>query len=71
MFSDRYLYSTIVHSHHARGLPRQQVDEVLSVAARGLWPDLVIYSDVDPLTSRVRKEDSEDSRPPTTWRLWP
>ncbi len=65
VFSDRYLYSTIVHSHHARGVPREQVDAVLDVAARGLWPDIVIYSDVDPLTSRVRKKIQKvrDRRP--------
>lgn len=65
VFCDRYLYSAIVHSHHARGLPREQVDAVVQVAARGLWPDLVVYSDVDPLTSRVRKKIQKirDRRP--------
>ncbi len=56
VFSDRYLYSAITHCHHARGLSRQQVDAVIDVAAGGLWPDLVVYCDVDPLTSRVRKK---------------
>lgn len=56
VFCDRYLYSAITHSHHARGLPRDQVDAVLELAARDLWPDLVVYCDVDPLTSRVRKK---------------
>ena len=54
VFCDRYLYSAITHSHHARGLPREGVDKVLELAARDLWPDLVIYCDVDPLTSRLR-----------------
>lgn len=56
VFCDRYLYSAITHSHHARGLPREEVDSVLRLAARDLWPDLVVYCDVDPLTSRVRKK---------------
>jgi dTMP kinase len=56
VFSDRYLYSAITHSHHARGLPKDEVDSVLRMAARGLWPDLVVYCDVDPLTSRIRKK---------------
>jgi dTMP kinase len=56
VFSDRYLYSAITHSHHARGLPKEDVDSVLRMAARGLWPDLVVYCDVDPLTSRIRKK---------------
>jgi dTMP kinase len=56
VFSDRYLYSAVTHSHHGRGLPREEVDAVLRLAARGLWPDLVVYCDVDPLTSRIRKK---------------
>jgi dTMP kinase len=56
VFSDRYLYSAITHSHHARHLPRKEIDAVLGLAARGLWPDLVVYCDVDPLTSRIRKK---------------
>ena len=56
VFCDRYLYSAITHSHHARGLPREEVDSVLRLASRDLWPDLVVYCDVDPLTSRVRKK---------------
>jgi dTMP kinase len=56
VFSDRYLYSAITHSHHARGLPKEEVDGVLKMASRGLWPDLVVYCDVDPLTSRIRKK---------------
>jgi len=56
VFSDRYLYSTITHSHHGRGLDRAAVDSVLNLAAGGLWPDLVVYCDVDPLTSRIRKK---------------
>jgi dTMP kinase len=56
VFCDRYLYSAITHSHHARGLEREGVDAVLALASRGLWPDLVVYCDVDPLTSRIRKK---------------
>ena len=56
VFSDRYLYSAVTHSHHARHLPRKEVNAVLDLAARGLWPDLVVYCDVDPLTSRMRKK---------------
>jgi len=56
VFSDRYLYSAVTHSHHGRGLPSEEVDAVLRIAARGIWPDLVVYCDVDPLTSRLRKK---------------
>ena len=65
VFSDRYLYSAITHSHHARGLDRAQVEAVLEMASRGLWPDLIVYCDVDPLTSRLRKKIQKinDRRP--------
>ena len=53
---DRYLYSAITHSHFARGMDRRVVETVVEQAADGLWPDLVVYCDVDPLTSRVRKK---------------
>lgn len=56
VFSDRYLYSTITHSHFGRGIDRRSVNTVLDLAAGGIWPDLVIYCDVDPLTSRIRKK---------------
>ncbi len=56
VFSDRYLYSTVTHSHHGRGIDRAAVDAVINLAAGGLWPDLVVYCDVDPLTSRIRKK---------------
>jgi dTMP kinase len=56
VFSDRYLYSTITHSHFGRGIERSAVESVVRLAAGGLWPDLVVYCDVDPLTSRIRKK---------------
>ena len=56
VFSDRYLYSAITHSHFARGMDRRIVEGVVEQAAGGLWPDLVVYCDVDPLTSRIRKK---------------
>ncbi|MEM7236136.1 MAG: dTMP kinase, partial [Planctomycetota bacterium] len=67
VFSDRYLHSAMTHSHHARGLDRDKVAAVLDIAARGLWPDLVVYCDVDPLTSRLRKKIQKinDRRPPS------
>jgi len=55
IFADRYFYSSIAHSHFARGMDRGLVQRILDDVARGIWPDLVVYSDVDSLTSRVRK----------------
>lgn len=55
IFADRYFYSSIAHSHFGRGMDRVLVERILQDVARGIWPDLVVYCDVDTLTSRVRK----------------
>ncbi|MBN1419403.1 MAG: dTMP kinase [Planctomycetes bacterium] len=55
IFADRYFHSSIAHSHFARGMDRDLVQRILDDVARGIWPDLIVYSDVDSLTSRVRK----------------
>jgi dTMP kinase len=55
IFSDRYFYSSIAHSHFGRGMDREAVARVIDTAAQGIWPDAVVYCDVDSLTSRVRK----------------
>ncbi len=55
VIADRYLYSAQVLCR-ARGIvPRNEIDTAVEVAARGLWPDLVIYCDVDIDTSALRK----------------
>ena len=55
IFCDRYFYSSVSHSHFARGVERRAVEEVIDAAAQGIWPDFVVYCDVNSLTSRVRK----------------
>jgi dTMP kinase len=55
IFCDRYFYSSVTHSHFGRGLDRKAVEQVIEPAAQGIWPDFVVYCDVDSLTSRVRK----------------
>ena len=55
IFCDRYFYSSIAHSHFGRGLDRKAVEQVIEPAAQGIWPDFVVYCDVNSLTSRVRK----------------
>jgi len=54
--ADRYLYSPLVLSRARDGVAPEDIDNAISVAARGLWPDLVIYCDVDINTSYVRKK---------------
>ncbi len=53
--SDRYLYSQIALSHAGRGLPLEQLEGALATASQGLWPELVIFVDVDPELARLRK----------------
>jgi len=55
IFCDRYFYSSVAHSHFGRGLDRTAVEQVIEPAAQGIWPDFVVYCDVNSLTSRVRK----------------
>lgn len=55
IFCDRYFYSSVSHSHFARGVDRETVNDVIRAAAQGIWPDLVVYCDVNTLTSRIRK----------------
>lgn len=55
VLADRYLYSHYSMCHYGRGLPLEQVDSVCQMAADGVWPDLVLYIDVDLGTSRWRK----------------
>ena len=38
VFSDRYLYSAVTHCHHARGLPREMVDQVDGSGSNGVDP---------------------------------
>jgi dTMP kinase len=55
VIADRYLYSAKVLCQ-ARGIiPKEEVAAAVDVAARGLWPDLVVFCDVDIDTSAIRK----------------
>ncbi len=55
VIADRYLFSPLVLCR-ARGIvPKPEIDKAIEVAARGLWPDLVVYCDVDIDTSALRK----------------
>jgi dTMP kinase len=53
--SDRYLYSQLALSGAGRDLPLSELEPVCAMAARGIWPDLVILVDVEPDLARLRK----------------
>ncbi|MBI2897696.1 MAG: dTMP kinase [Deltaproteobacteria bacterium] len=55
VIADRSLCSTLVQAVWGRGLDREAVERLLDFAGRALWPDLIVYCDVDPATSRLRR----------------
>lgn len=55
VIADRSLYTTLVQAVWGRGLDRAVVTQILQFVSGGLWPDLVVYCDVDPATSRLRR----------------
>ena len=55
VIADRYLYSAQVLCRARGEVPTEEIDTAVEVAARGLWPDLVVYCDVDIDTSALRK----------------
>jgi dTMP kinase len=56
VIADRFLYSAEILARHGRGLPEDLVRPVLTAAAGGLEPDLVILIDVDPTIARARRK---------------
>lgn len=56
VIADRYVQSPAILCR-ARGLvPEEDIARAVDVVARGLWPDLVVYCDVDIHTSNLRKK---------------
>lgn len=56
VIADRYVYSPMILCR-SRGLVLEEdISKASEVVARGLWPDLVVYCDVDIHTSNLRKK---------------
>jgi dTMP kinase len=55
VIADRYVYSPVVLTRARGQVPPGDVDKATEVVARGLWPELVVYCDVDIHTSELRK----------------
>ncbi|HEY6729091.1 MAG TPA: dTMP kinase [Polyangiaceae bacterium] len=56
VLADRFLYTSEVLARHARGLDESFVRPILTAAAAGLEPDLVIWVDVDPAIANARRK---------------
>jgi dTMP kinase len=67
--ADRFLYTAEVLARFGRALPKSYIEPVISAAAAGLSPDLVVLVDVDPVLARARRKASklisQDARPPS------
>lgn len=57
--ADRYLYTHQVLGHYGRELDCDYVQQIVTAAADGLWPDLVYLMDVDPYIARARRRVSK------------
>ncbi len=55
VIADRSLHSLVALAAAGRGLPREDVDAAVRVAANGTRPDLVVLVEVDPDLARLRK----------------
>src|SRR5678816_1383648 len=68
VIADRFLYTAQVLARHGRHLPAAYTDPILSAAAGGIVPDLVVLCDVDPALARARRKSAKlaaaDRRPP-------
>ncbi len=62
VISDRYADSTIVYQGFGRGLDVEQLFQLNEIAVGGLWPDMTILLDVDPVAglARARARNSEN-----------
>jgi len=56
VLADRFLYTPEVLGRHGRHLPESFTRPILTAAADGLEPDLVILVDVDPTFARARRK---------------
>ncbi|HKY39821.1 MAG TPA: dTMP kinase [Polyangiaceae bacterium] len=69
ILADRFLYTPEVLGRYGRRLPATFIEPILSAAADGLEPDLVILVDVDPTFARARRKlrklSEQQAKPPS------
>jgi dTMP kinase len=59
---DRYIYSTIAYQGFARGIRKDIIDSINSIATEGLNPHKAFLLDIDPEISFERKKDNISDR---------
>ncbi|OGO05434.1 MAG: dTMP kinase [Chloroflexi bacterium RBG_13_56_8] len=63
VISDRYAESTLAYQGYGHGLDLETLREITLFATGGLWPDLVVYLDLDVEAGLQRKwHDRQDGR---------
>jgi dTMP kinase len=69
IIADRFLYTAEILGSAGRKLAKAWMRPILTQAARGLEPDLVVLVDVDPVLARARRKAFKlavkDKRPPS------
>lgn len=69
VLADRFLYTAEILGRHGRRLSPEWTAPILTAAAGGLTPDLVVLVDVDPVLARARRKAAklaaDDQRPPS------
>lgn len=69
VLADRFLYTPEVLGRYGRRLPESFTRPILTAAADGLQPDLVILVDVDPTFARARRKlrklNEDQAKPPS------
>jgi len=60
---DRYAFSSLAYQGYGRGLDLKLIESINQLATRGIWPQLVILLDIDPVIGLARsKRKNEVSR---------
>jgi len=58
--TDRFSHSTLAYQGYGRGLDVEELRQLCSWAAGGLWPDAVVLIDVPPEVARQRRPGPAD-----------
>lgn len=53
---DRYIDSSLAYQGAGRVLNPEEVKKISEWATEGLWPDLTVLLDIDPMTAQTRRE---------------
>lgn len=62
VIADRYLDSTITYQGYGRGLDLKFLSELNHICTGGLYPDLTIYLDIDPIEAYYRRRNEKPDR---------